>query len=115
MNDRHQIALAFKELRKLGWFARMRWKCCQGCGCEAVPDAVNNKYVFYHKQDAEAFNKEGNIGNHARWEKNQRKDLYLTHGEGGDGHEICAVLNKHGLKVDWDGNNDRRIKVEHKA
>ena len=113
MNDRNKIAGAFRELRKMGWFARMDFWCCQSCGCAALPDKCT-KYVFFHNQDAEAFNEEGNIGNHERWERNQRKELYMSHGDPGDANMIVAILNKHGLTALWDGDNDRRIQVLHK-
>lgn len=106
INDKIRIRNAFKELRRLGWFARMNFWCCQTCGCAAVPDKAKNKFVFYHKQDAEAINKNtGNINGHG---------MYMTHGEGGNGTEIMEVLNKHGLSVTWNGNNDTRILVAHK-
>jgi hypothetical protein len=108
MNDKTKISNAFKNLRKNGWFARMSFWCCQSCGCAAVPEGFNNKFVFYHKQDAEAFDREGNLGG-----KNKRT-MYLTHGEGGDANEIVKALNNHGLNTDWNGDMNIRIMVKHK-
>jgi hypothetical protein len=105
MTDREKISKAFKELRKLGYFARMNFWCCQSCGCAAVPESYFNKFVFYHSQDNESI-VDGNIGEHG---------MYMTHGEGGDGHQIVSILNKHELKATWDGDNDTRIFVQHKA
>ena len=105
MNDRAKIRKAFDELRKLGWFARQGFWCCQTCGCAAVPESYNNKFVFYHKQDAESINDNGDLDEHG---------MYLTHGEGGNGTEIMEILNKHGLNVEWNGNNATRILVYHK-
>ena len=45
MNDRKRISLAFKELRKRGWFARMNFWCCQTCGCSAVPKEYKDKFA----------------------------------------------------------------------
>lgn len=104
MTDREKIALAFKELRKLGWFARMNFWCCQGCGCANVPEKYNNKFVFYHSQDNTSI-EDGNI---------KERGMYMTHGEGGDAKEIVFFLNKHGLNATWNGNNDTRILVQHK-
>lgn len=107
MNDRARIRKAFNELGKMGWFARQNWKCCQTCGCAEVPESYNNKFVFYHAQDAEAINDDnGDLC---------KDGMYLTHGEGGNGTEIVKVLNKHGLKAKWNGNNDTRILVKHKG
>lgn len=118
MNDRNRIAKAFKELRKRGWFARMNFWCCQSCGCSAVPDKAKNKFVFYHNQDADSINDEGNIGVGWRWRRSGHLTdevvLYLTHGEGGDGREIVEVLNANGLDASWNGNNNTRILVKHK-
>lgn len=103
MNDKAKIRSAFKELRKLGWFARMNFWCCQNCGCSAVPKKFNDKFTFYHNQDAESIDEYGNI----------KDGMYLTHGEGGDANEIVNTLRKHGLKVTWNGDNNTRILVEH--
>jgi hypothetical protein len=106
MNDRAKIRKAFDELRKLGWFARQSFCDCQTCGCAEVPESYNNKFVFYHQQDAEAINiDDGNIC---------KDGMYLTHGEGGSGREIVKALKAHGLKASWNGNNDTRILVQHK-
>jgi hypothetical protein len=106
MNDRARIRMAFNELRETGWFARMNFFCCQTCGCAAVPESYNNKFVFYHAQDAESINDNGDLDEHG---------MYLSHGEGGNGTEIMEILNKHGLNVEWNGNNDTRILVKHKG
>lgn len=91
MNDRDKIRAAFKELRKMGWFARQSFWCCQGCGCNAVPEKYKNKFVFYHRQDAE----------HIRGGNIDKYGVYLTHGEGGNTTEILEILNKHGLNIEW--------------
>jgi len=120
-NDRDKIAGAFRELRKSGWFARMNFWCCQSCGCAAVPKSCKDKFVFYHKQDAESFGIDGNIGGelggerYSDWRGRNKKDsMYMSHGEGGDANEIVAILNKHGLYATWDGSNGTRIMVKHK-
>lgn len=89
------LTAAFRELRKLGYFARQNWKCCQSCGCAEVPDDKADAYVFYHRQDTEHMATTGRC--------------YLAWG--GDGHKIAAVLTKHGLRVDWNGNPNVRIAV----
>jgi hypothetical protein len=104
ISDRQRVANAFRDLRKKGWFARTKFWCCQGCGCSAVPDDAKNKFVFYHKQDAESFDKNGMLSD----------GMYLTHGQGGDGMEIVAALNSNGLKTSWNGDMGIRILVTHK-
>lgn len=71
---------AFKELRKLGYFARQNFKCCQSCGWAAVP-VDKAKVVFYHHQDNERLMKSGVC------------DLAWS----GDLEEIAGVLEKHGI------------------
>jgi hypothetical protein len=92
---KQNLTNAFKELRKLGYFARQNFWCCQSCAGAAVPADKVKKVVFYHNQD-----------NH---------DLRST-GEcclawNGDAEEICKVLNKNGVKTTWDGESDHRIEI----
>lgn len=37
MNKKANLNQAFKELRKLGYFARQNFWCCQSCAWAAVP------------------------------------------------------------------------------
>ena len=99
--DKSKITGAFKELGKKGYFCRQSFWCCQSCGCAAVPDEAKNKFVFYHKQDADSI-KSGILV----------REMYLTHGEGGDGYEIVSILKKHGLNAEWNGNNATRILIK---
>jgi hypothetical protein len=87
-----KITEAFKELRKLGYFARQNFWCCQSCAWAAVPDG-KDKVVFYHQQDKERLQKTGEC--HLAWS--------------GDGQEICQVLNRHGITTEWDGTEHKRI------
>lgn len=113
--DKEKIRNAFKDLRKQGYFARMNFWCCQSCGCAAVPEKYKDKFVFYHNQDAEALGYDGNIGGKNRRFRrfDSKAVLYLTHGEGGDGREICETLKNQGLDVEWDGDMGKRIMVKH--
>lgn len=89
------IVAAFIELQQLGYFAKANFWCCQSCALYAIPDE-QEKYVYYHEQDAKSMIERGG-------------ELLLAWG--GNGDEICAVLNKHGLKTEWNGSEDMRIKV----
>lgn len=98
MNTKEKVNWAFKELRKKGYYARQNYWCCQTCAWNDVPDNRADKVVFYHRQDAEA------------WDgKELSKDLYLAWQ--GDCKEIVQILNDCGLKTDHDGTNQHRIKV----
>jgi len=95
MNDKTIINKAFRKLRKMGYFARQSFWCCQTCVWGAVPEG-SDKVVFYHTQDAESI-KTGNI----------KGGLYLAWS--GNGHEISEVFTKLGFKVEWNGTRCQRI------
>lgn len=86
---------AFRELRKLEYFAKQNWKCCQICGCAAIPKE-NNDYVFYHAQDKEMWLEGG--------------EMYLAWA--GDGAEIVNVFENAGFLVEWDGSEGTRICIK---
>jgi hypothetical protein len=90
------ITTAFTALRKLGYFARQRFQCCQSCGWAAVPEEAAGKVVFYHQQDASRL-KEGG-------------DLYLAWS--GSADEICSALEAQGLTVVKPANANSRIIVK---
>jgi hypothetical protein len=91
----NKITSAFQELRKKGYFARQNWQCCQSCGWAAVPDGKKEKVVFYHNQDKDSLNSEG--------------ECFLAWR--GEGNEIVEALTKHGIGVQWDKNPNTRIKI----
>ncbi len=95
---RKNLELPFKALNWLGYFAQQKWKCCQSCGCAAVP-ADKEYFVFYHEQDAEGMAKKG----------------YTYLSWAGNGHEICEVFKASGFDTEWDGDTGNRIKVLAKA
>lgn len=109
MTDREKITKAFKELRKKGWFARKNFWCCQSCGCAAIPTEYKDKFVFYHNQDNAAMKgrRSARVGNICEG------GMYMTHGQGGEGKEVCDALIAAGLNVKWDETNNTRILVEH--
>ena len=94
--DKSRITKAFSELRKLGYFARQNFLCCQSCAWAEVPENKSEKVVFYHNQDNDNLKSEGKC--HLAWS--------------GDGNEIVSVLNKHGVKTEWDGSSNTRIKID---
>lgn len=99
MTDRQRILKALVELGTQGYFAQADWCCCQNCGWSEVPDEYANKAIFYHAQDADSLDKEGNLIRplHFAWS--------------GNGQEIVAALEKQGFTVDWNGSEDTRIAI----
>ncbi len=95
--DKKLLNIAFSRLRKMGYFAKQNFWCCQTCGRYAVPKDKADKMVFYHKQDAEAI-KNGTIKDHG---------LYLAWE--GNGKEITQVFLDVGLDAVWNGDKGTRI------
>lgn len=123
----HEFSLnlnkAFKELRAAGFLAFQNYSCCQSCAgaklvgfVENATDEARNKFkgvVYYHKQDGD--------------NKKDGKDFYLAYGRidhskhgmiGLPTEEIgktaVEVLNRNGIKTEWNGNAGTRIKVKQK-
>jgi hypothetical protein len=94
--NKSNLTEAFKELRKIGYFARQNFTCCQTCAWAEVPDEKGERAVFYHNQDNSQLMSTGEC--HLAW--------------AGDGNEIVSVLNKHGVQTDWDGSGNKRIRIK---
>ena len=90
------LTKGFRELRKHGYWSKQNHTCCQTCGWSEVPEGKEDKVVFYHQQDNE--------------DKVRHRPFYLCWS--GDGHEITRILNECGVQTDWDGSENRRIRVE---
>lgn len=89
-----KLNLAFKQLRKAGYFARQNFLCCQSCACAAIPDDVE-KYVFYHAQDND--DKKEGLPFFVAWR--------------GVGKEIVSIFESNGINVNWDGDEGIRIEL----
>jgi hypothetical protein len=121
--NKANLDAAFKCLRGTGLLARQSFMCCSSCaGYQMALDAKKlddagkapTGCVFYHKQDAENL-REG-------------QDFYLAFGQithyGDEGKQthygdtaavgklVVDVLSRHGVKTEWDGNPNTRIKVK---
>jgi hypothetical protein len=94
-NLQYALERGFRTLRTRGYFAEQNWQCCQSCGCRAVPDEFARRYVFYHAQDADDLREHGET--RIAW--------------AGDGDEIVEVFRAEGLRVEWNGSQDRRILI----
>ena len=97
MTPDFQVGLqaGFRELQNCGYFAQASWQCCNTCGVAAVPEANAGKYVFYHEQEA--------------IQLCERDEVNLNWA--GDGKQIAAAFERHGLTVNWDGTPQRKICV----
>lgn len=95
-DKRDALTKAFRTLRKLGYFARQNFWCCQSCAWNAVPDDKAKRAVFYHNQDAA--------------DLRTRRQCYLAWA--GDGQQIVDTLRLHGVVVEWDGKPTTRILVK---
>jgi Domain of unknown function (DUF6891) len=89
------LASGFKALKERGYFAEQDWTCCHTCGCAEIPDEFNDRYVFYHDQDAYDLRESG--------------ETYVSWA--GDGQEIVEVFRAEGLRVEWDGSRSTRILI----
>jgi hypothetical protein len=87
---------AFAQLRKLGYTAKQNFWCCSNCAWNALEDDEAEKVVFYHQQDNADLKKTGSC--------------YLAWG--GNGEEIVKVLTDNGVKVHWDGDKNKRIRID---
>lgn len=87
----------FRAFRKAGYLAKQNFWCCQTCALSAIPDDVN-KYVYYHRQDADAIvNKELVRPLHLKW--------------AGDGWEICKIIGDNGMSYSWTHDTDKTIEI----
>jgi hypothetical protein len=111
VTDCDRLDEAFAELDRMGIVARHDFSCCQTCGHIEIGDEIDSTcsqhnvsgYVFYHQQDTDTVVQHGY--------------LYLAYGavSGKESeslmiaHQVCDVLQKHGLETDWNGSIHTRI------
>ena len=97
---------AFRLLRKAGFVAKQNWKCCQSCGCAALPEKAL-KYIFYHHQGTDNLKERGSV--------------YMTWGSSEDlseekytemANEAIQIFNRVGLVTEWEGSSATRILVK---
>ena len=88
-----KINLAFRDLRKAGYFAKQNFWCCQNCAWSDIPESTE-KVVFYHRQDGDNL-KQGSFW--LAW--------------AGNAYQIVNILRFHGLVVVWNESNGNRINV----
>lgn len=54
-----KLTKAFKELKKLGYFAERNLACCQSCAIEEIPEDNASLYVFTTEQDEQILKNTG--------------------------------------------------------
>jgi hypothetical protein len=91
----NNLTAAFNELTDNGYFAKQNFSCCQSCGWASIDDDKSDKVVFYHQQDKDNLIETG--------------ECYLSWT--GNGNLIVEVLNRHGISTEWNGSEDKRIKI----
>ena len=99
LTHQDKITDAFYVLENLGYFVAQDFWCCQNCAWNALTDEQALKAVFYHRQDADSLDADGNL----------KEYMYLAWA--GDPIEIRKVLEANGLKVEHNGEQDDRIKL----
>jgi hypothetical protein len=85
----------FRDFRKAGYFAKQNFWCCQSCALSAIQVS---KYVFYHRQDADGI-----------VDKQLVRPLHLKWG--GNGWEICKIINDNGISFMWTHDTDKTIEI----
>ena len=91
-----KLSRAFKQLRKVGYFARQNFWCCQSCAWYDIEQkGKGEKAVFFHQQDNQ--------------QRQRGVPFYLAWS--GDGQEIVDVLRRNGIDVNWEGNENSRIQI----
>jgi len=100
MTTKQQVNNAFRLLRKAGYFAKQDFLCCMSCGLANIPKDNIEKYVFYHDQDNDAWDKKSKV---------LKEKLWLAWD--GDCEEICNILTSVGLSLEHHGGREERIAI----
>lgn len=105
---KQRLTKAFDNLNKANIVAKQKFTCCITCGSSKIseyekPDKVG--YVFYHCQDLEEIRMNDSVYLAFGSFSGKYEDSKLV------GYVAKLVLEKHGLKVIWDGELRQRIFV----
>lgn len=122
VTDCDRLDAAFEELNAMGIMARHHWWCCDNCGQGAMPGEMKAiagqwngvpivGYAFYHVQDTQCAVNSGEI--YLSYGKVGQFDSWEAYGveAAGVGQTVCRVIERHGLRADWNGSTDHRLRV----
>ena len=112
-----RLDIAFYELRKKGFLAKINFSCCQTCGVSALYKEAKELidqgksvkgYVFYHHQDQEELVETGHVylahGNFIELDPSALSSLKVA-------KAVCQALKKAGLLYKWKNSESWRILV----
>jgi hypothetical protein len=96
-NDK--LTKVFRDLRKLGFYAKKNSACCSGCTIVPEAQEESGKYTFITDQDMYEI-RDG-----------YQKFVYLPFGDETAAWQIIAMCQKHDLNAIWNGDVGTRILV----
>ena len=110
--DCDRLDAAFAELDQAGIVARQHFSCCGTCGAHEIHDEIDQAekagapargFTFFHIQDTEhAVGGESLYLSYGAVDRNQSTTVAI-------GHEVVAMLTRHGLTPAWNGKHANRI------
>ncbi|MEU7904897.1 DUF6891 domain-containing protein [Actinoplanes sp. NPDC049118] len=124
------LTLAFAELNRLGVLARENFSCCGTCAAAEIHDERDDSrhwhgYLWYHQQDTESLvsSTDGSVylgyGSYppADFDKaaydalpeDEQQARYRADVERLLDEVVFPVLGRHGMRVEWDRNQNTRI------
>ncbi|MDX2197524.1 MAG: hypothetical protein SF069_00975 [Phycisphaerae bacterium] len=115
VTDNDRLDAAFAELNRSGIVALQNYLCCGTCASREIHEVMAERrdagklvrgYTSYDVQSTWAATDGHGIALNYGSPKRGRKAAEAI------GHEVVAVLRKHGLDARWEGNWDNRIMVE---
>ena len=121
--DCDRLDAAFAALEASGVVCRRDFSCCGNCGAAEIEGEMDEAaaagarpvrgYVFYHMQDTETAVEGGGLylSYGPQWEEGLTETHYESRAKA-IAREIVKDLTKSGLRVDWNGELNRRIRVD---
>lgn len=122
LSDSDRLDSAFADLEASGVVARMNFSCCGTCGHGEIGGEVGEGespkgYVFLHMQDADGLvddDRPSLFFDYGAWTADGTafpdQDSYEAAAVA-VGRDVAAALTAAGLKVDWNGELNRRIAI----
>ncbi|MEU7591000.1 hypothetical protein AB0A95_32490 [Micromonospora sp. NPDC049230] len=129
---RSNLTRAFAELNELGWLARENFSCCGTCASAEIHDERDDSrhwhgYVWYHQQDTESLIASGDgsvylgYGAYPSVDFDEVAYADLSEAEQQAHYQadlerllddvVFPVLRRHGMRVEWNRQQFRRVLV----